>query len=71
LLGLTWRVIKAVEPDYHQMHPAGMHRPIVEAVLAGNSKKAAMVMQNHAVEFGEILLKMEKSYRKRKPPAGY
>jgi GntR family transcriptional regulator, transcriptional repressor for pyruvate dehydrogenase complex len=66
LLGLTWRVIQAADPDYHHMHPAGMHRPIVEAVLAGNSRKAASAMKKHAVEFGEILLKMEKTYRKKK-----
>jgi GntR family transcriptional regulator, transcriptional repressor for pyruvate dehydrogenase complex len=71
LLGLTWRVIKAVDPDYHVMHPAGMHRPIVEAVLAGNPKKAALAMQKHALEFGQILSKMEKSFRKRNPPAPF
>jgi GntR family transcriptional repressor for pyruvate dehydrogenase complex len=71
MCGLTWRVIKAVDPDYHVMHPAGMHRPIVEAVLAGNSKKAALAMQKHALVFGEILYKMEKSFRKRKSPSPF
>jgi GntR family transcriptional regulator, transcriptional repressor for pyruvate dehydrogenase complex len=71
ILGLTWRVIKAADPDYHLMHPAGMHRPIVEAVLAGNPKKAALAMQKHALEFGDILSKMERSFRKRKPPSPY
>jgi GntR family transcriptional regulator, transcriptional repressor for pyruvate dehydrogenase complex len=71
ILGLTWRVIKAADPDYHLMHPAGMHRPIVEAVLAKNPKKAALAMQKHALEFGEILIRMEKTFRKRKPPSPY
>jgi len=64
---LTLRVVQiAAEPDFPYVHPAGMHRPIVEAVLAGNSKKAALVMKKHATEFGKILMKMEKTFRKRK-----
>lgn len=68
LLWLTRRVVKTADPDFHEMHPAGMHRPIVEAVLAGNPKKAAAAMERHAREFGEILLRMEKTFRKRKGP---
>jgi len=48
-----------------------MHRPIVEAVLAGNPKKAALAMKKHAIEFGEILAKMEKKFRKRKSPSPF
>jgi DNA-binding FadR family transcriptional regulator len=47
------------------MHPAGMHRPIVEAVLAGDAKAAAEAMGRHTVEFGEVLIKMEKIYREK------
>jgi len=68
LLWLTRRVVKTADPDFHEMHPAGMHRPIVEAVLAGNPKKAAAAMERHAREFGEILLRMEKTFRKLKGP---
>ena len=68
ILGLTWRVIKAVDPDYHLMHPAGMHRPIVEAVLAGNPKKAALAMQKHALEFGDILIQDGKILPQAKTP---
>ena len=71
LLFLTRRVVKAVGPDFHNMHPAGLHRPIVEAVVAGNSKKAALAMQKHAIEFGQTMIKMEKAFRKRKPPSHY
>lgn len=71
LLGLTWRVVQTVNPDYHLMHPAGMHRPIVEAVLAGNSKKAALAMQKHALEFGQTMVKMEKAFKKRKTHSRY
>jgi GntR family transcriptional repressor for pyruvate dehydrogenase complex len=65
-LGLTRRVVEAVGPDPRTMHPAGMHRPIVEAVLAEDSKSAAIEMEKHTVEFGETLIKMEKIYREKK-----
>lgn len=64
-MGLTRKVVEAVEPDPQYMHPAGMHRPIVEAVLAGDAKAAAEAMGRHIVEFGEILIKMEKIYREK------
>jgi GntR family transcriptional repressor for pyruvate dehydrogenase complex len=65
-LGLTKKVVEAVEPDPRNMHPAGMHRPIVEAVLAGDGKAAAIEMGKHTVEFGETLIKMEKIYREKR-----
>ncbi len=65
-MGLTRKVVEAVKPDPHYMHPVGMHRPIVEAVLAGDAKGAAMEMGKHTVEFGETLIKMEKVYREKK-----
>jgi DNA-binding FadR family transcriptional regulator len=69
LLWLTRRVVKTADPDFHTMHPAGMHRPIVEAVIAGNPKKSAQAMQKHALEFGEIMIRMEKTFRRRKSPS--
>jgi len=38
----------------------------VEAVLAGDSDRAASHMRKHAVEFGERLIQMERIYRERK-----
>ena len=64
-LGLTKRVVEAVGPDPRYMHPAGMHRPIVEAVLAGDAKAATLEMGKHNVEFCETLIKMEKVYREK------
>jgi DNA-binding FadR family transcriptional regulator len=64
-LGLTRKVVEAVEPDPRYMHPAGLHRPTVEAVLAGDGKAAAIEMGKHTVEFGETLIKMEKIYREK------
>ncbi len=66
-LELTREVVEAVGPDPHTMHPAGMHRPIVEAVLAKDVKRAAIEMGKHTVEFGETLIKMEKIYREKNP----
>ncbi len=68
---LTLRVIQAAEPDFQFIHPAGMHRSIVEAVLSGNPNKAALAMKKHAVEFGKILIKMEKTFRKKKSPPSF
>jgi DNA-binding FadR family transcriptional regulator len=63
---LTHRVIEVVSPKPYTLHPAGMHRPIFEAVLASDSEAAFSTMKEHAIEFGEILIKMEKTYRKKK-----
>ncbi len=63
---LTQRVIEVVSPEPYTIHAAGMHRPIVEAVLAGDSETAFSSMRKHAAEFGEILIKMEKTYRQKK-----
>jgi DNA-binding FadR family transcriptional regulator len=63
-MSLTKRVVEAVEAS-PQSHPVGMHRPIVEAVLANDAEAAAEAMKKHSTEFGEILVKMEKAYRKK------
>lgn len=70
-MGLTRKVIEAVQPDPSTMHPAGMHRPIVEAVLAGDADRAAALMRKHAVEFGERLIHMERIYRQKKPQTSF
>lgn len=66
LMGLTKKIVEVVDPDPRVMHPPGMHRPIVEAVLSGDPEKAAKAMEEHAIEFGKNLFKIEKSYRKKK-----
>jgi DNA-binding FadR family transcriptional regulator len=65
LLGLTKKVIEAV-PDLAYAHPAGMHCSVVEVVLAGNAEAAEVAMKKHVIEFGEILIKMEETYRQKK-----
>ena len=63
---LTHTLIQMVNPDPFTMHPAGMHRPVVEAILTGDPKASSIAMHKHTVEFGEILIKMEKAYREKK-----
>lgn len=63
LLGLTKRVIEAVNPDPNVVHPKGMHLPIVHPVLTKEDEAAASAMKKHAIEFGENLLKMELAFR--------
>ncbi len=64
---LTHTLIQMVNPDPpYAMHPAGMHRPIVEAVLRGDPEASSIAMHKHTLEFGEILIKMEKAYREKK-----
>jgi GntR family transcriptional repressor for pyruvate dehydrogenase complex len=59
-----------VEPERWWMHPAGMHRPIIDAVLARNPDAAAEAMRKHAIEFGENLNKMEEAFREKKVSSG-
>jgi GntR family transcriptional regulator, transcriptional repressor for pyruvate dehydrogenase complex len=66
LMELTHRVVEAGDPDFHFIHPAGMHRPVVEAVLAGNPRKAHLAMKRHAMEFGKILMEREKNFRQKR-----
>ncbi|MGC8659519.1 MAG: FadR/GntR family transcriptional regulator [Desulfomonilaceae bacterium] len=63
LMRVTRRVIEAVKPNTLSMHPVGLHRPIVEAVIAGKPDEAAEAMRKHALEFGEIMIEMEKTLR--------
>lgn len=67
VMGLTRRTIEAAHPDQPPyLHPAGMHRPVIEAVLAKDPDGAAEAMRKHALDFGRRLVKMERSYRKKK-----
>jgi DNA-binding FadR family transcriptional regulator len=65
LLGLTKEVVEAVNPDPDYVHPKGMHRSVVEAVVAGNAEAAAEAMKKHTIDFGENFIKMERTYREK------
>ncbi|RJR36507.1 MAG: FadR family transcriptional regulator [Desulfobacteraceae bacterium] len=66
LMAMTRRVVQVVVPEPLWLHPAGMHRPIVDAVLARDPDSAAEAMRKHAIEFGENMIKMEKAFREKK-----
>jgi DNA-binding FadR family transcriptional regulator len=63
---LTHKVIEVVSPNPYTLHPAGLHRPIVEAILAGDPEAAFSTMKGHSIEFGQILINMERTYREKK-----
>jgi DNA-binding FadR family transcriptional regulator len=60
MMRLTRHVVEAVSPDTRHMHPAGWHGRVVEAVLAGDGETAFAAMRQHAVEFGDLLIKLGK-----------
>jgi GntR family transcriptional regulator, transcriptional repressor for pyruvate dehydrogenase complex len=69
-LDLTLKYLSIVDiehDDFEIHHPTEAHRPVVEAVLAGNEEKAFAAMKTHALEFGEVMLRLEAVYRKKKP----
>ncbi len=66
VVGLSKKIVETINIDPQSLHPAGMHRPVVEAVLTGDSEAAAAAMEKHAREFGENLIRLEKTYRERK-----
>jgi DNA-binding FadR family transcriptional regulator len=43
-----------------------MHRPVLEAVLVGDSEAASSAMKKHSIEFGQNLINMEKTFREKK-----
>ncbi len=67
LLKLSKEVVLAVNPNPDVVHPRGMHRSLVEAVISGNSEAAYEEMKKHTIDFGEKFIKMEKTFRERNP----
>lgn len=57
---------EAGEENLFSLHPAGMHRPIVDAVIAGDAEAAAKAAKEHAIKYGENITSAEKSYRSKK-----
>jgi DNA-binding FadR family transcriptional regulator len=72
LLELTHQFLTITDIDHEDFdlhHPTSAHRPVVEAVLSGDSEKAFAAMKTHAIEFGDVLLRLEEVYRKKMPDA--
>ncbi len=68
MMRLTKQVVEAVIPDTRHMHPSGLHGRVVEAVLAGDGEAAFAAMRRHAIEFGDLLIKMEHAFREKNAP---
>ena len=66
VIGLSKKIVETIDRSPRLLHPAGMHRQIVEAVTAGDPEKSSKAMEQHTMEFGENLMRMEKRYLKKK-----
>ena len=71
LLRLIKEVVEAVNPDPDYVHPKGMHRSVVEAVVAGNAEAAVEAMKKHTIDFGENFVKMERTYREKNSKSAF
>jgi DNA-binding FadR family transcriptional regulator len=65
-IALETFALESGESSLFKLHPAGMHRPIVDAVIAGDAEAAAAAAKEHAIKYGENLAIMEKIYREKK-----
>ena len=60
-------IIETANVGYY--HPTDDHRPIAEAVLAGDYEAAAAAMKKHAIANGESLMKTERLFREKNRPS--
>ena len=66
LLKLGGTIIEELRPSFPSpIHPAGLHGPVVEAVLSGDPEAAAEAMKKHAEITYDNLVRIEKIYRER------
>ena len=68
LIGIAVRTMDkqaAGKVDFLHLHPQGMHRPIIDAVIAGDSVAAATAAKEHIMKYGRNLRQAEKAYRKK------
>lgn len=65
VLELTLQYVTTVDigqEHLDRVHTPEMHKPVVDAVVAGDPQRAYDAMKQHAIEFGQILLDLEKIY---------
>jgi GntR family transcriptional regulator, transcriptional repressor for pyruvate dehydrogenase complex len=71
LLKMSRKIIEEMRPNPpSSIHPPGVHKPIVDAVLAGDPGGAAEAMRVHARAFYDNLVRMERYYREHESEAG-
>ncbi len=66
LLRLTQEIILVVKPRRTVIHDPREHEAIVDAVLAGDGRRAARAMRDHIENVGRSLTGLEKAYRRQK-----
>jgi DNA-binding FadR family transcriptional regulator len=66
VIKLNAKILEEIKPDPpYIIHPPGLHRPIIDAVLAGDPEAAVEAMRSHALIFYENLINLEKDYREQ------
>jgi len=66
VIKLNAMILEELKPHPpYSIHPPGLHHALVEAVLSGNPDAAADAMRNHAREFYQNLMRLEREYRGR------
>ncbi|GGI71434.1 FadR/GntR family transcriptional regulator [Shewanella gelidii] len=65
MIELVGKITKQFEPDTDQIHPAGLHDVIVEAVIAGDAETAEREMREHLKYFLDTLQQIEQEYRQK------
>jgi GntR family transcriptional repressor for pyruvate dehydrogenase complex len=63
MLGLTFEVVEAVEPDHDPLHGPGEHNQLIDAIKNGDAEAASSAMKRHMKNFCKRLSEMETVYR--------
>lgn len=71
VMGLSRRIVEVLAPDPIEIHPSGLHEPIVRAVLKKDPDQAFAMMRQHATSFGEVLMNLEKAFRSKNSQQAY
>lgn len=76
LMGLIRIAVETMDKEagtnhFLGLHPPGMHKPIIEAVIAGDAEAAAIAAKQHATQYGENLRQAEKDYREKRTGIPY
>ncbi|MCL1076201.1 MAG: hypothetical protein PWP74_911 [Shewanella sp.] len=66
MLQLVGEINEELDTDTDIIHPVGLHKSIVDAVIAKDQDKAEQAMRNHLTDFLGRLQKIEQEFRKNK-----
>jgi DNA-binding FadR family transcriptional regulator len=72
VIKLNASILEEIKPNPpYIIHPPGFHKPVIDAVLAGDPEIAALAMKKHAESFYENLMNLENEYRKKRGVNGF